>query len=269
MKFFREKVVAMRTNKLSNTEYHATAAISSSAVKTVASKSIAHWKGQVRTESTAFDVGTAFHDMVLEGGINTLRGPEDRRGGKWKEARAEAEADGKLLMTESDYDLAQEMATQIMRQPRIAEIINHAGAVREESIFVKCPETGLELKCRPDLYIESAGIVLDLKSTVDASPSARGFQSHVWNYAYDLQAAFYSYVLQIEGIKVKHFYFACTEKQPPFASCLFEVSDEVLNHAHHRMINVLIRIKEAESHKCFDTGWPSVNKIYLPEWMKG
>jgi hypothetical protein len=43
----------MRTNKLSNTEYHATAAISSSAVKTVASKSIAHWKGQVRTESTA------------------------------------------------------------------------------------------------------------------------------------------------------------------------------------------------------------------------
>ena len=259
----------LKTDDLSNAEYHLSLAISSTAVKTVASKSIKHWKGQKRTESIAFDVGTAFHDMVLEGGINTLRGPEDRRGNKWKEARAKADFDNKLLMTESDYDLSEGMAKEIMRQPLIAEIIEHAEAVKEQSIFVKCPETNLELRCRPDLYIRSAGIVLDLKSTVDARPTSRGFESHVWNYGYDIQAAFYRYVLEIEGINVRHFYFACTEKQPPFASCLFEISDEVLDHAHNRMINVLHRIKEAESQKCFDTGWPTVNKIYLPEWMKG
>ena len=259
----------MKTDNLTNGEYHRSDAISSSDVKTVASKSIAHWKGAVRTESNSFDLGTAFHDLVLEGGINTIKGPEDRRGAKWKDLKAEAEAQGKVLLTEGDFDIAQAMAKSLMAEKHIAELINHAGAVKEQSIFVTCPETGVKLRCRPDLYIESAGIVVDLKSTTDASPANRGFSSQVWAYNYDLQAAFYRHVLRIEGIKVRHFYFACTEKQPPYASCLFEVSEELLDYAHRRMINVLTRVRDAESIKAYGTGWPTVNTITLPEWMKG
>ena len=258
----------MRTDALSNEEYHAHKAISSSDVKTVATKSLAHWKGQQRHETPALTLGTAFHDITLEGGENTLCGPENRRGNAWKEAEAEAKAEGKVLLTQGDYEIANAMSESVMRLPRVAELIDHKGAVKEESIFVKCHQTGLELRCRPDLYIESEGIILDLKSTVDASPNRGGFEKSFWNFAYDLQAAFYRYVLVLEGIPIEKVLFACTEKQPPYASCLFEVSDEVLDYAHHRMINVLHHIKEADERKAYGTGWPSVNVIQLPEWLQ-
>ena len=81
---------------LSNASYHAHPAISSSDVKAVASKSLAHWKGKVWKDSSAFALGSAVHALVLEPEKNlVLRGPEDRRGDKWKKAQLAAAAVGK------------------------------------------------------------------------------------------------------------------------------------------------------------------------------
>jgi hypothetical protein len=79
--------------------------ISSSDVKTVLSKSLLHWAGQERKESIAFDIGKAVHALILEPEKDlVMRGPEDRRGSKWKDAKAKAEKDGKVFLTEKDYD---------------------------------------------------------------------------------------------------------------------------------------------------------------------
>jgi hypothetical protein len=258
----------MRTNELSNKEYHQHKAISSSDVKVVANKSLAHWKGQQNKETDAMQLGTAWHDLVLEGGNNIMRGPNVRKNTNvWKEAEAQAETLGKTLLKSDDFDTVKGMADSVEDHPRIAEILKHPGAVKEESIFVKCLDTDLELRCRPDLYIESEGILFDLKSTVDAAPNKGGFEKSFWNYAYNLQCAFYRYVLALEGILIKKVLFACTEKQPPYATCLFEISDDVLDYSHHKMMNVLHRIREAEERKAYGTGWPSVNTIHLPEWI--
>ena len=61
-------------DRMSNAEYHATDAISSSDVKMVYGKSLAHWKAKVYKSSTVFDVGTAVHSMVLEDGKVIERG---------------------------------------------------------------------------------------------------------------------------------------------------------------------------------------------------
>ena len=69
---------------LSNAEYHARPEISSSDVKLVAAKSVAHWKGKVWKDIVTFALGSAVHALVLEPNKNlVVRGPEDRRGNKW------------------------------------------------------------------------------------------------------------------------------------------------------------------------------------------
>ena len=258
----------MIRDDLTNEQYHAHSAISSSDVK-AAAKSLAHWKGAERRESTAFDLGTAFHELCLEPHQEMIvRGPATRRGNDWKEAYEIAKQQGKLLLTASDYDVANAMAESAMRMPRIRGLIQAEDAMIERSIFVECPETGLELKCRPDCYVPSKTVCLDLKSTTDAGPSNREFESHVWKYKYDIQAAFYKYVLDLAGLPVTHFAFAAVEKTPPYAACLHLLSMEVMEYAHTKMMNILKRIAQAEAQGVYPTDWPEINMIHMPEWMK-
>ena len=253
---------------LTNAEYREYPAISSSDVK-AAAKSLAHWKGSESKSSPIFDLGTAYHELCLEPHKETiLRGPEDRRGNKWKEAKAEADAAGKLLLTSSDYDHAKAMAKSALAQPRINALINAEDAMIEASIFVDCPVTGLKLKTRPDCYVPSKGTCIDLKSTVDAGPGEREFSSQLWKYKYDIQAAFYAYCCTLADLPVNYFCFVATEKVSPYATCLHVLSREVMEHAHGKMMNILHRIARAEKEGEYPTDWPDLNMIHLPEWMQ-
>ena len=85
--------------EMTNEEYHAHHAISSSDVKMVHGKSLAHWQGAGRKEKAAWDLGTAVHAMLLEPEKNLVRcGPETRRGNEWKVMQELAEADGAAVM---------------------------------------------------------------------------------------------------------------------------------------------------------------------------
>ena len=254
---------------LTNEQYHAHHAISSSDVK-AAAKSLAHWKGAERKETPAFDIGTAFHEMTLEPEMRgrIIRGPETRRGNAWKEMYSEAQEKGQLLLTQGDYDLANAMSESALRNPSISRQVHHSDARIENSIFVTCPKTGLDLRCRPDLYNPTTGVVVDLKSTIDASPDRGGFEKQFWSLNYPLQAAFYKYVLEQAEIDVTYFIFAAVEKSAPYASCSHVLSGEVLDYAHRKMMKILHRIKQANEEGKYPTDWPNYNMIHLPEWMK-
>ena len=253
---------------LTNEEYHAMPDISSSAVK-AAAKSLAHWKGAEYTETPALTMGTAFHELVLEPEQNrVICGPENRRGNIWKEMEAEAKEQGSILLTQSDYNVVNAMAESCLRNPRINRIVKDPNTLIENSIFVTCPETGLKLKCRPDAYLESSQVCLDLKSTVDAGPKRGEFEKQFWSLKYHIQAAFYAYVLKLANLPVTYFAFAATEKKPPYATGLHVLSGEVMEYSHEKMMNVLRRIAKAEEEGVYPTDWPELNMIHLPEWMK-
>lgn len=254
---------------LTNEQYHAHHALSSSDIK-AAARSLAHWKGEERKASVALAIGTGFHEMTLEPELRgrIIRGPETRRGAAWKEAKAEADKTGQLLLTQGDYDLCNAMSESALRNPTIAKQVYDDDAHIEESIFVTCPVTNLELRCRPDLYNPTNGVVLDLKSTTDASPDRGGFEKHIFSFKYDLQGAFYKYCLELENITVSYFVLAAVEKTAPYASCCHVLSGEVLDHAHRRMMKILHRIKQAKEEGVYPTDWPKFNMVHLPEWMK-
>lgn len=256
------------SNKMSNEEYHAHENISSSDLKAVASTTLRHWKGKVRKENPAFDLGTAVHAMLLEPEKELIvRGPETRRGKAWSEAKEDAEKQNKLLLTEADYDLACDMAEECLTHPMGAKLLNNKELITEASFFVTCPETGLGLKTRPDGFLASAGLILDVKTCQDAS--LNGFSKALRNFNYSMQQSFYRYCLEIEGIKISNFIFIAIEKEKPHATACYELSDKYDRYARQGMMQTLHKIKRAKETGDFSTGWPDLDTISLPPWLDG
>ncbi len=255
----------MRTD-LTNKEYHAHPAISSSDVKAVHTKSLAHWKGKVRKETSAFALGSAVHALVLEPEKNlVVRGPEDRRGNKWKEASFAADIEGQILLPEGEFDLAARIADAAKAHPVVEQYLGDPTFVAEASFFGIDPETGVEIKCRPDGYLPDYGIVFDLKTTTDASPD--GFPRELRKFAYDVQGAFYLRALRSAGFKADTFIFIAVEKEPPHAVCLHALTDDYMRHADQVVTHTLQKISNATAVSDFTTGWPLINTISLPRWQ--
>lgn len=251
---------------MTNQAYHARPEISASDVKAVASKSLAHWKGKVWKDNATFALGSAVHALVLEPQKDlVLRGPEDRRGNKWKEAQLAADLDGQILLTEGDYDLAQAIAAPVIAHEVVKAWIADPSFVAEASFFATDPQTGVKIKCRPDGYLPASGIVFDLKTTRDASPE--GFPREIRSYNYDLQAAHYLRCLRSAGFNANTFIFVCVEKEAPYAVGLHALTERYLEVADMRVTETLEKISRAEASNLFQTGWPLINHVDLPRWQ--
>jgi exodeoxyribonuclease VIII len=74
----------------------------------------------------------------------------------------------------------------------------------------------IEKRCRPDAI--SKNFVFDIKTTRDASPL--GFQKSVGSFRYDVQAAWYLDILNLD-----HFVFVVVENKPPFMSAIYRIDD--------------------------------------------
>ena len=88
------------------------------------------------------------------------------------------------------------------------------------------PETGLQLKTRPDICKVKKNIIVDVKTSLDGSPEA--FSKALANYDYPFQA-----VMQIDGVlqsgfmeQVDNYFWLVIEKEPPFSATLYEFQKE-------------------------------------------
>lgn len=248
---------------MSNDAYHLDPAISSSDVKAVYNKSLLHWKYSVRKETAAFDLGSAVHAMVLEPDLELVRrGPADRRGDKWKDAKMAADLDGIILLPEGEYDVAETIAANVLAN--MPAWMDRAG-YREASFFARDRLADLNTKCRPDIFIPDDGLVIDLKTCQSASP--RMFSRDVHTYAYNLQAAFYLRVLQDAGFEADRFVFLAVEKEPPYAVGIHEIDADYLDTSHAIVTQMLLKIRDAKETNSYTTGWPEINMIGRPGWL--
>jgi hypothetical protein len=253
-------------DKLSNSQYHADDAISSSDVKMVHSKSLAHWKAKTYSSSPVFDMGTAVHAMVLEDGKGVVRGPETRRGKAWAEAYEEAQANDQTLLTAGDYDLARNIADSVLFHPAGQRMAGPT-TVNEASFFATDPETELKIKCRPDSYWDAKGVLYDLKTCQDASP--RGVAKDMIAYNYAIQQAFYMHCLEQAGYEALQFVFVHVEKTGAHSVSTNIIHEEYLDWAKGEMHMTLRKIAKANEAQKWDTGWSDqTNVIDLPRWLR-
>lgn len=252
-------------HNMSNKVYHSTSGISSSAVKTVSKKSLAHWKGEKRIQTSAFTMGTAVHALLLEEEKKLVhKGPKTRRTKGFKEQEDKLK-DDEVLLTEVEYYTARKIANNTLENEDCKKFLRHEDRENEVSIFAECPNTGLMLKTRPDLLIQSEKTVFDVKTTQDASPM--GFSNECFRYAYDIQSAFYLYVCKLAGLDVNTFKFIAVEKNAPYISHIHVVSEALLESATERMHQTLKVIASAQEEEDYSTGWGDYSIIELPKWL--
>ena len=259
--------------KQTDADYHANPAIGSTTTKTVALKNIAHLTvKQSAKRSPALDFGSAVHTCLVPERNLLIRGPTDRRGKKWTDAQDALGVD-QILLTEADYDRADEAIQAVMRDPIMGPLISSPSTQKEQSVFVRCPRTELDLKVKFDAFggTGSQGktsVMFDLKTTAELTSPQQFLRSSFWKYGYAIQAAHYRYCMQIEGYKVDRFIFGVVQSTAPFSTHVFEMTDEAFEVGEAQMHLALEQIAQAKKTGNYEPKWPAVTPITKPLWME-
>jgi len=246
---------------VSNSAYHADPALGSTSLKTLATKTPAHYKYDQEHPKTsdALDLGTAAHSLILEGdesGVKVID-VDDKRGAKWTVPADEARKAGKIPLVSKEWAQVKAMRDAVMAHP-VARFL-FANHLAEQSVFWE--EDGLTLKCRPDAW--KPGTLIDLKTARDANPTTFGKTAH--EYGYHQSAAQY-----IDGVKAATgeelpFHFVLVEKTEPYLVSVVELDVEAINLG--RQLNDRAKRIYRE---CVGSGnwpgYPSGELVSLPMW---
>jgi exodeoxyribonuclease VIII len=120
------------------------------------------------------------------------------------------------------------------------------------------------MKCRPDAIIGPLNLIIDLKTTDDASPKA--FGRSAMKYRYDVQAAFYIDLYEAHyNCKCEGFIFIAVEKTPPFGVGVYVIEDEDIERGRVKYKPDLERWREAKANNKW-TGYTGINKLEMPNY---
>ena len=226
--------------------------------------------GPPRESTAAFDMGTVLHASALPGENAddiAVRMPAGMKK-TTKEGKAfVAENKGKIILNSSDAYVVDQMMLSLREHPFSAGLVNgELKGKAEQSFFSTDPETGLELKARPDFLMDDLSLILDLKTTVDASP--KGFQSSVARYRYFVQASHYLDVVEgATGTRPQAFLFIAVEKTRPFSTAVYMADQAMIDLGKQQAREDLNNIAQWIADDKFPGYSERVEEISLPKWM--
>lgn len=233
-------------------------------------KSPAHFLAQEGTPlpvTPAMRFGTACHTAILEPNrlmedVAVLPSCDRRtKAGKELAAAFEAESSGKTVISQEEMRHINEMSMSVLLHPVAGPLITNATHI-EASATWEDVVTGERCRCRPDAI--HPDLVVDLKTTIDASRWA--FASSMHKYRYHVQAAYYLSGLKTLGVidETATFVFLVVEKKPPYGVALYAVQQEDLRRGELQYERDLMRYAQCKK----ENHWPgyseSIGYIDLP-----
>jgi hypothetical protein len=251
--------------------YHALEAASNSRLSRLL-RSPAHLREYLDNPPSQTDdmlLGSAAHALILEpesfAGLYQ-RAPEgDRRAKAVKDAWAELEARHPFatLLKPDHYDACQRMRDAVLSHEAASYLVGAAGDV-EVSLLWDDPATAVRCKGRPDKLAGSLGVVVDLKTTQNAS--AEEFTRSVHNFGYFRQGAMYLDGLAECGVQVQHFVIIAVEKTPPFGVAVYRLREDAIEAGRKQLRSLLHTYRW-----CMERGeWPcypeTIQDLSLPRW---
>jgi PDDEXK-like domain of unknown function (DUF3799) len=259
---------------LSNEDYHRLKAVSPSRLSWLA-KSPLHYYDQFLAEdrespkpTPAMLKGTALHTAILEPNLwdSIIAVPPhsfDRRTKVGKELADEFEREsaGKIVLSPDDADEVRRMADAVRKHPAAGFLLELPGR-REASYSWSDEATGLECKTRPDWHSEDRRIVVDIKTTKDASRVE--FAKSIANFDYHVQAAW-----NLTALEAEQFLTIAVENQRPYAVAVYPASGALIAAGMRRIEAAMTLLAE-----CYAQGrWPGYGDfvqepIELPGWCR-
>lgn len=214
-----------------------------------------------REDNPRFALGRAVHAAVLEPHVFASEYViyDGRRAGKdWERFRAQHE--DRTILTIPEYETARAAAAAVAAHPEVQRLFT--GLHCEVPLVWTDPDTGILCKGRMD----GAGpeVVLDLKTTKDAS--ARAFGLDAARYQYHGQLAWYAAGLRAAYGWGPIPYLIAVEVSPPYLVAVYRVPDDVLYQGELLYRSYLSRLAE-----CRKRGrWPGlpagVQDLEFPAW---
>jgi len=271
---------------LSNEDYHGSFGYSSSQVKTLIEQTPAHLAHglTVANEPTPnMLLGTAVHTLVLEPEkfreefAVTQKFDSRTNAGKAAKAEFESQNEGKVVLTQEQFDKASAMAESVLNFSNNRLLLKDA--ITESSVYwwYKSMEADddsqykIMTKVRPDVICRDHPVLVDLKTTADASLS--GFIKSIQNFYYHVSAAMY-----LEGVnqcrplleELRHFaytkfVFITVENFEPYLCSSYELSQEYLDIGKAIYRNCMRKLRESQ-----ENDWPGypdeIRVIEPPPW---
>lgn len=252
--------------------------ISSSGLRTIESKTPLHyWVNSYLNPDRLpsepkdhFTFGHAAHCLLLS--EDGFREKFVVRPEKWKDWRTDAakawkleqQEAGREVLVADDIKVIRHIAAQLAADPLVASGILQ-GAV-EHSLIWKDAPTGVWLRARPDVIPSADGVLVDLKTTTDASPEA--VQRSVLSLGYAMQGALAGIGLEtVLGAKMTDFVLVWLEKKPPYAVRISPVDNEWIYWARRQLRRAIDTFA-----KCVETNkWPGYEgeeTISMPQWLR-
>lgn len=271
---------------ISDVVYHGLPGVSCSALKAL-KKSAAHFRYGQRKETKDLASGKALHALVLEPDsfkrdyvIEPENAPKRPSSAQWNAKKPSPESvaamefwsewkrtnEGKIILTLEDAELLRGIASAIREHTTARKALCVEGRI-EASAFSVHSETGLLTRSRFDFLPsqgEFADAIIDIKTTIDASPF--GFAKEAFKWAYHMQNAFYLDNANRCGEERKRFIFVVAEKGPPYAVAVYELdarSVELGRETNERLLGLFAECVEFDS-------WPAypqnAQPLSLPQY---
>lgn len=179
-----------------------------------------------------------------------------------KAMKEDLRAETRTIIDQDDFELAQKLSEKIWSHKNAATLLKETE--REVSAVWKDANTKVLCKGRLDAWNPGLGVVLDIKTTQDASPGA--FARSLATFGYARQAAFYLDGLTELKQLVSRFVFIVIEKVAPFAVALYVPNKASIEAARAKNEQALKQYQY-----CLSSGaWPGYvadeQEISLPKW---
>lgn len=251
-------------------EYHKSIATSKSQLDQFA-KSPAHYLASLTTqrkETAAMRIGSLFHGLVLEPErVKIAVAPVCDKRTKDGKATWEAfclENAGAEIVTAEEGEMLTGMVASVRAHPAANALLSGPG-IAEGSAYWIDEYSGELCRCRPDFYRQDLGIIVDLKSTEDASP--KEFARSIAKYRYQVQSAFYQDGLEAAtGDYIKGFLFVAVEKKAPYAVAVYQLDMQGVEAGRIAYRDNLITLADCKASGKFPAYSDRVETISLPAW---
>lgn len=179
----------------------------------------------------SLQIGSLTHCMVLEPAKVHERFamiPQfDKRTKKGKAMAAafKETSIGKEAIEAKDWETAERCTDALMEHDSVKDLIGGKGII-EKPIYWKLD--GVDVAGTPDYVDLDRGLIVDVKTTQDASPTE--FARSVRKYGYHRQAWMYTHGIQeVHGVSCR-FFFAVVETARPFHAAVYELPDWLFFH---------------------------------------
>lgn len=178
--------------------------------------------------------------------------------------------DDKIVVSAEDLAKAEAMAASVMAHPIAGKLFAPGSGEPELSCYAVDKKTGVLCRCRPDWW-RTDGIVVDLKTTKDASPE--GFARAIHDWGYHKQDPFYTDVM---GAAIKQsgsdraapraFVFVAVESTRPFAVGVYRLEAESVEIGRREIREDVDTYAACAASDVWPGYGDKIQPIGLPEW---